>query len=666
MNMEGLAFFEVSVNGDKIEGARNLFDEVLIQAGVGLPAPLARITFADLDGRLSGPYALVDGAVVKLKFGPSDDETKEVEFLVFSTDEYQQNGGTKYQAFCILNKPNYLFESSFDKKKGKSVDAIKDIFSKADIEYETELSTDDTQMWNNCGKTKQDFIQFVSNHAYVDEKSCIVTAVDFEKAYSKDLFKIFDEEPKARFVYQVDGGDGEATILRECRTKSRSGFLNATTNYGQYHQQHSLEGDVLTFEKIDPIIVDGAALPINTDVKGSLENASHVMGGYYDSGSGDMPGSNLHENYFKAKYQNLRYYSLFSEGIEALSTYFLDPPLLSLHDIQHGEIRDEEPVLDEIHSGSYILVGKTIILRGTQYGEKYDFIRYFLTEEGNTPVVAGSPESAPSSSASAQAQAQGDAVTAPSTIVPEGQTPVEAPVTEVPTTDTGNKIPVKEESVLDKKDKILEQTNDKISSNTEAINKDLADASGKAQSEFDKTAEKFDNQLNELESDFAKEAENMGFDDEFKEKYGQKYDQLDAVLSEFQSALYKVDTCRMLNSLEALALKAVLPVIPSFVDIVNDRIGRINGALNGMYDDIDKLIENGDVDAESLDADKHGVECDDNRKQLLEDAEKEDKVKDACLDDRDAERLNRSVLDLLKKEQDLNKKLKDLLCSMGQ
>lgn len=669
MNVEGLAYFEVAVNGDTLDGARNLFEEVLIQSGVGLPAPVARITFGDIDGRLSGPFALVDGAIIKLKFGPNDEEYKEIEFLVFSNDEYVQAGATKFQAFCILNKPNYLFESSFDKKKGKSVDAIKDIFGKAGIEYETDLSTDDSQMWNNCGETKRDFIKHVTTHSFVDDKSCILTVVDFDKAYTKDLFKIFDEEPLANFVFQVDAGDGEAIILNECRTSSRSGFLNATTNYGQYHQQHSLAGDVISFDKIDPVLADGAALPINTDIKGSLTNASHSIGNFFDSGSGDLPGANLHENYFKAKYQNLRYYSLFSEGLEVLSPVFLDPPLLSVYDIQHGEIRDSGPTLDEIHSGKYILVNKMLVLRGTKYGERYEFMRYFLTEEGNTPVVAGAPESAPTSSDSAQAQAQGEQVSAPTTIVPEGVEPPETPAVttpEVPTTETGNKIPEKTDSVVDKKDKMQDQVNDNVKSNKDSVNKELADATGKAQSNFDKTAEDFDKKLDDLESDFKEEAEALGFDEEFQDKYGKKYDKLDAAMGEFQSALYKFDMCRMLNNLEALAIKAILPIAPSIVDMLNGRLDKINDTLNGMYDDIDKLIENGDIDSESLNTDKHGLDCSGEKAKLLDEAAVSDKVKPACLDDRDNERLNRSIIKLLKKEKDINEMLKDLLCSMGE
>lgn len=684
--IENSIHMKMRINGEDIKGARNLFVEIILQSGLDVPFPLARLTLQDMEGKLSGDLALVDGTKLQIEIGDSEDDFTTVNYIVLSKDSYDQDGINQQQVFCVIDLPNLIFESSFDVVNGTSIDTIKKIFSDANFDLETDLSTSDKQKWLNCGETKIDFLKRVNLHAYVDDKSCIMTAIDFDKAYCKDLFKVFDEDVFVNLAYQVLQGDETFILLADCTPKSRSGFLNATNNYGQYHQQHSLDGELLTMDKVNPTVKGNSGIPINIDVKGEIINALHTAGDFYDVGHGDLPGSNLHKFYYHAKYQNTRYASLFSETTECLSTVFLNPPLLTLANVQHGEIRDGEPVLDEIHSGDYLLAGKTLILRGTSYAEKYKYIRYFLTEEGNTSVVA-SPASSPapvdSSADSSLEQSlremgiSNNTIDAPDVIpngvIPEPSVPSIISVETIAKIDakqvaeksaTGNKLPKVAATVLDKKEAAAKQVNANIKSNKDALQKNVDENTGKVQSAFDKAEEKFNKTADDLEKSFKDEAASLG-SEELKDKYGESYDYLDATMDEFQSALDKIDLCKMLNELEALTLKIVLPKVPAFIDSLNNRIGKINTALGEMYDDIDALMENGDIDGDNLDLNKHKTECDSDRMDKLNTASVGDKLKPACLDDRDMGKLNLPILKLLKKNGDLENKLKDLLCALG-
>jgi hypothetical protein len=87
--------------------------------------------------------------------------------------------------------------------------------------------------------------------------------------------------------------------------------------------------------------------------------------GYQTYGPIDV--GNVHSNYERAAYQNMRFANLYSMDVEFL---VLTPTPLTLFNKFTFALEVENEKLDPAYSGNYITAAKAIYVQGTNYAEK--------------------------------------------------------------------------------------------------------------------------------------------------------------------------------------------------------------------------------------------------------------------------------------------------------
>jgi len=649
MNVEDLGVFELKVNGSSISAGLNVFREGIMQSGYGLPVATAKFVFADHHGALVGDQALNDGTKLEILLGQTPEDSVTYVFSVYSINSYEDNGANIQEAYCMLDVPALTIGAFRDMYEDTSSGVVGAIAGEVGLEFDGPDSTDDSMTWINCGSTRLQFLEQTCLRAYASDKSCISLAVDFDTIRMKDLFAQFSKEPEYSLYYSINIDDDDPGIkvsMDESKPCSRNGFYNQATNYGHTHWQHSLSGEPIKLDKIDPVVL-GDGLPINSDIKGQVEASAFTMGPGFDTGSGDLPGANVHENYYKARYQNLRFLSLFTEGVTTLSRTFLNIPLFTPVRYVHGSVRDDDSAESKKHTGNYIVGGKTLLLRGKHYAELYDLYRPFINETGNTPTVGGpSSSSASDGSPTPQISREQDLDAAPTSSDSVNSISAKA------TNATGNKPSIKQPSIIDKANDV----NGQINSNVSGI-------ASNGDTLFDDTVKTLNDNLDKAEKKLKDLGDSLGADF-LADKYGAGYDKADALMNEFQGAMAQMDLCKKLSGLETLTVDFTMNNKDKVLNVISERESVLQGALDSNIGAVNALIDKGGVPDSYVDAPDIKAKCNAETVSEINKALK-DTLPDKCLDKRDIDKLNGPSIDLSQKLRKLQKQLEDLLCAMG-
>lgn len=634
MKIEGLGAFGISVNDQPLDRAINVFEQVQVQSGYGLSFPVMRIVLRDQHNYFVGPLALVDGTKITVGFGQDPKSVKNYEFLVFSTNiSHDNQPGSIFTVYAVLNAPSLLFSAEFFKHQGTSTEALKALFEKHNFKYEAIHDARDPQLWVGCGESPLSLLQKITTHAYSGDKSCFTTAIDFDAAYTIDIDKQLQKEAQLDVYYDAPvNPDKPYIVTTEIKPESRSSLFNSMSNYGQTHYQHSMGGDELKFDKISPSVIN--SLPINADIKGELEMAAMTYGSGFDSGHGEGMKSNCHDNYYKARYQNLRVLGLMNQCVKFSNRAFINLPLFAIVNVNHGAVLNAGVEADSSIAGKYLIVGKTITLVGTQFLEVYELARFFITETGNTNTVSSANSSSP--------------------IQPE--TDLNNPGSQAkPATNltaTGNKPKSMGSSVLDKADAI----------NTQA-NPNIPQGFDQEKSVFDELVDEVNRIEEDVSKSFLEKGESWAFP-ELVNKYGATADKLEALVGEVSSAIEKLDACKQLSKLEGLSVNIAMNAGDQLVKALRDREGQLNTALGKAASKINGVLESGEIGSSNLDLATVSANCK-QRSEALKTAAVSDKVQDACLQNRDIDKLNVPVLNMVRKLSQVVDDIQNMLCALG-
>tara|TARA_Y100001963_G_scaffold158990_1_gene260730 strand:- start:6738 stop:8618 length:1881 start_codon:yes stop_codon:yes gene_type:complete len=625
MKIKGLGVFGIKVNDTPLNQALNVFEQVQIQCGYGMSFPVMRLVVRDQHNIFVGSLALVDGTKISVTFGKDAEESDTYTFCVFSSDiTHDSQPGSIFTVYAVLAVPELLYGALFFKHDGTSTSALSKLFDESDFPYQAVHESDDSQLWTSCGGSALSFINDTTLHSYSNDQSCFYTAIDFDQATTVDIFKQLEKEAQLDVYYNAPVESSKPYLVTsEIKPESRSSLLNSMSNYGHSHYQHSLGGQPLKLDKISPNLSE--SLPINADIKSKLQMAALTYGSGFDSGSGEGIVSNVHANYYKARYQNLRYLGLMSQGVRFSNRSYVNLPLFCVPNIHHGAILGKAERDDAI-AGKYLVVGKTITLVGTQFLEVYDAARFFLTETGNTRTVASSASAIPTE---------------------DFNSSQDTPATNL--THTGNKAPSVVQSVLDKELILETQINPVLPQDPASV--------------FDKLVSDLNEVLDTVENNIQANAEAWSFP-ELAKKYGVPSDMLENITRELLSAANKLDACKPLTSLESLTVQISFAKTDQLMKALHDRQGALNTALGRMETMVNDFLEKAEIDISSTDYQSPETDCSMLRDKLAS-AAVQDKLQDACTFNRDIAKINVPVLKLSRKLSQFSADFEKTICLLG-
>lgn len=646
-------FLEIKVNEQEIPPSSNVFKSLTMYSGIGYEIPVAVLELNDVHAIFNtGDYALVDGTKVDIVLSQGVDRTgdsMEIKTRVLGKVKSETiNTGLLRRATLVPDIPEYILEAQREFYDGTSATAITDILKKYSIEVkqpEGGLNLSDFMCWRNIGKSQIQFIKEILEHSYSGKSTCMKGCLDWNSTYFlNDLFQELKREPEVGMfnVSNVSGKENRIA-LRESSIDTTSGFFNKLTNYGHTHVQHSLSGDLLKFEKSEPEVF-GDGLPLNEDLKNSIDLTSLTSGYYFDSGTAPLSASNMHEHYYKAQYLNMRHLSLFTETVRGICDNFNNLDLLQVCDYEHvnPEANQGEPSLNESFSGKYIIGNKIIAIRSNHYSEIYTLYRSYVTDSGSTPLS----ESKNTSSVSPKQTNKVDTAVDPTD--PHNETTLENTVNPKVKTDTANE---SEQIQLAKELGEYEEPAESQANPTDSFNKFV-----------ENQKKKIDKLLNDFEE------EGRAFADQrIVDKYGEAKDYLTAVGREFQSAIQKMEElCNELIPSELAALDLFGPNLGDILGMVANRINRIDQLSKEFQADVNELASKGNIPDQYLNNPRVQSTC----RQLNERIQ--DRMSDVampptnCLDRLALAKLFMPQNDLARRLQQLESLVNDLLCANGE
>lgn len=395
LNIDGIAFCTLEIEGAKMPPSPNLIDNIMIMEGFGMGLPTMKLSLLDENETLSRDLNLKNGTPIRLRLGKSASDAPEYSFVVFGWKR-PNNAVTKIlDIICLYNAPKFgagVFCEAFE---GNSANAMQQVAELSGLRFEgPQTPPVDTQWWMNLNTTRISFTEDIAMRGFINPQSCMARTVraDGTLVY-KDLMQVLQETPKFKICQNTSGTSGGQVVnARAVKDGSTSGLFTHFVNYGHKLFLHTLDGEDSSIESLD-VNTSGAGVPINSTVLAELkERGARVTHAGYDYGTGSDEGSNYHDNYEQAYYQNVRLLGLFSERITAITDSVTELKTFTSVDFEQGSNAKGQPAANDV-AGRYLIGGKTIVIKkGTKYSEVFYLYRPFITEAGNPNGVNSSPK----------------------------------------------------------------------------------------------------------------------------------------------------------------------------------------------------------------------------------------------------------------------------------
>lgn len=379
LHIENRIYCELDIESTDIPPTNNLFDKIVLSEGLANPVPTLTLQLYDQSGHLSEDFALVDGSKISITLGRTEDaKTSARHFRVMSNQTGETSSGHILGVKCLYDCPSFSQGAYVESYKGSSSNVLQQVASKAGLKFEG-TSTSDDQVWINMGETRIGFTDLIAMHGYASASSCMARTVTSNGVLRyKNLFEELDKKEKVTF-YQNRGPSNNSTEfgVRETRNLSVSGITNSWINYGLVTHEHSLDGKMKKHGSVKAPKF-GQNLPINSDVKGSMEQSRIEYAGVFDSG-------NQHAKYHEAYYQNLRFLNLFSERYALIVEDWTDLSVMDPVRLEHVDIAQEDV---KRTSGKFLVIGKeTMIKNGVRYAEMIIIARPYVNTKGKSSLT---------------------------------------------------------------------------------------------------------------------------------------------------------------------------------------------------------------------------------------------------------------------------------------
>jgi hypothetical protein len=395
LHVEGLAYCELAIENSIPPPSINLIDEISIYDGFGIACPVLELSLYDPSGSLVSDFGFTDATLISITMSKNNSNPKKRTFRCWGWRREMVGSGPVVKVVAILDVPKYSAGSyceSFSKQTSSA--ALASVADKSGLKSDVD-QTVDAMTWLNINQTRSSFSEDVAMRGRISAGSCMARVLTMDKKLRyKDIIKVITGSPKVSFLLNVDKSEASASPVhvREVEHLSGSGLVTHWMNYGWKQYEHDLSG----VQKSDlsanaPVL--GSRLPINSEVGSMFDNARVTYTGF-DPGTAPKPESNLHKDYEKALYQNLRFLALFSERMRILVDGNVEVETFDCCEFKQNDYDGQNFNQNKTFSGKYIVGGRSVKIKsGHKYHEVYDLYRPYINESGKTKTKAPAQKS---------------------------------------------------------------------------------------------------------------------------------------------------------------------------------------------------------------------------------------------------------------------------------
>lgn len=385
VNVANQAYCEVEIEDQPMKASANLISRIEMHSGFGISIPTLVLYLQDTSGTLQTEMNLIEGIKCTLSLARDGVRDRRVKrsFRLWSISRTVTSDGPLIKVIFIMDVPKWGTSVYCESFRTTSDGVMQSLAGKAGLRYDgPENSTNDEMPWLNFHTTRANFSEDVAMRGYAGNTSCMVRVLTFDSVLKyKDLFHLMTKEPIATLAHNTlaEGKKKPIIAIRETEEVAAGGLMTHWLNYGQVQYNHRLDkSGTLVIDGMD-VPVFGQALPINEKVRSALDSPARVNYVGFDPGTAPGQDFNVHKEYERALYQNLRGIGVFSERLRVLTTQFTE---LSEFDVIDYVQKDAAGTIDidsVSNNGKYIIVGKTLVIKdGHNYCEVFDIVRPYV------------------------------------------------------------------------------------------------------------------------------------------------------------------------------------------------------------------------------------------------------------------------------------------------
>lgn len=370
------------IDGREFPLEKGGFSNALITSSQDAYVPCLEISLYDSRQFFTRSVTLADGTPIVLQLGPDQNNFKTYDFRVFKFKQGNQSGTPMYQIKAYLNKPLWFLGSRLTPIRGSSSDAIQQLAGECGLTVDLIDKTADQMVWYPKNERRCVFANKICSLGYLNASSFMRLAVTAE---SKLRYINIDKyDPKGKYQLYVNGDPTGGSIQYvDSRNINRSGFSNITGGYKHWIvEQQVLQTNPYEMTKTAQVKYMTEKLNQAKQVRQMLER------GRIDFKP--INCGNVHDNYWKAEYQNARAAKTYSQGVtfmvqETTPTDLLDPFLYKrIPAPGHGTLQEDRSMV-----GMYVTTAKSIFV---DQGNYYEKIQGFTTGLNDDPDSEDSQE----------------------------------------------------------------------------------------------------------------------------------------------------------------------------------------------------------------------------------------------------------------------------------
>ena len=332
----------ICINGFNLDKSLLQYFELNMNAFL----PTIKVKFLDLENAFKSMYYPTDGSVIQVLIGSKGDEKKfnpiRCDFTITNIYDngcigYQEYGDANiYTISGVLRIPKSLARESHVEEDTSfnsllNISEITELGFASNVEY-----TNDSQKWVNLNDQFQDYINSITNHAYIDDNNFFTSFIDcFYNLNFVEVDRLFtqdgDKSSNQSMIFKIvpnivtnnkddDSKDQELAAYSITNNPQRMGWTNYIeyyselskssstlySGYRKYVQYFDFNNREFVSEYVDPLTHNTKGMiPLskgkiyNNEPEDNLRNTlvSYTYYGFQDTDS-------QHENYYWAGVQN--------------------------------------------------------------------------------------------------------------------------------------------------------------------------------------------------------------------------------------------------------------------------------------------------------------------------------------------------------------------------
>jgi hypothetical protein len=375
-------WINLTIDGKEYPLEQGGFSNALITSSQDAFVPGLEINLYDSRQFFVRSVTLADGTPIVLQLGPDQNSFKTFAFRVFKFKQVNSQGTPMYQIKAYLDRPMWFHGSRVLPIRGLSSDVISQLASESNLTVELLDKTADQMIWYPKNERRCVFANRVCSMGYLNASSFMRLAVTAE---GKIRYVNIDKyDPKSQYQMYVNGDPATGSMQYvDSRNLNKSGFNNIIGGYKHW----IVEQNVLVPKAFD--ITKTVQAKYMTEKLNQAKQVKQML----DRSRLDFKPincGNVHENYWKAEYQNARIAKTYSQGVmfmvqEITPTELLDPFMYKrIAAPGHTTLQEDRAMI-----GMYITTAKSIFV---DQGNYYEKLQGFTTGMNDDPDNEDSQE----------------------------------------------------------------------------------------------------------------------------------------------------------------------------------------------------------------------------------------------------------------------------------